>query len=268
MDQKEISQINLNNLRLPPPNSHKGQNGKLLVIGGSQLFHGAPLLAAKTAARIVDYVFFASTPENNALVKKLKEKLATFIAVPEGELGNYIEESDCIVIGMGSGKTQETKEKTEDLLKKYPYKKWLVDADALKVIDPKVLPKNAIVTPHAREFEMLFKLKPTPPNAQKMAKKFNIIVVLKGPVDVICSPNECKFNYTGNAGMTKGGTGDVLSGLIGALACKNDSFLAAQGGCFINGLAGDRLAERVGPFFNAQDLAEEIPPTLKWCLTY
>ena len=68
--------------------------------------------------------------------------------------------------------------------------------------------------------------------------------------------------------MTKGGTGDVLAGLITALSCKNDLFLAAQAGAFVQGLAGDRLFSRVGPYFNASDLCDEIPKVLKELMGY
>lgn len=255
-------------LKVPHPESHKGQNGKLLIIGGSKLFHGAPLLAAKTASRICDYVFFASTRQNNQLVKKIKSQLATFIAVPEKELASYIEEADCILIGTGMGKTSETKKLTEGLLRKYPAKKWVIDADSLKVADPRFLGENCVVTPHKKEFEILFDCQPTKENVVKMAKKFKTIIVLKAKVDIVCSPTECKFNYTGNAGMTKGGTGDVMAGMLAGFACKNDLFLSATAATFINGLAGDRLFERVSYFFNAEDLAEEIPATTRWCLDF
>ena len=75
------------------------------------------------------------------------------------------------------------------------------------------------------------------------------------------------MNKTGNEGMTKGGTGDVLAGLIAALYCKNDVFLAASCGTYLNGLAGDELYERVGPYFNASDLVREIPRVMKKVIT-
>ena len=68
--------------------------------------------------------------------------------------------------------------------------------------------------------------------------------------------------------MTKGGTGDVLAGLVGALYCKNEAFVAAQAGSEINKQAGDRLYERVGPYFNATDLVKEIPKVMKQELGY
>lgn len=94
------------------------------------------------------------------------------------------------------------------------------------------------------------------------AKEFGCIIILKGSKDIICSPQNCVFNKTGNEGMTKGGTGDVLAGLIGALACKNELFLAASAGVYINGLAGDSLYKKVGPYYNASDLCNQIPKTM------
>lgn len=96
-----------------------------------------------------------------------------------------------------------------------------------------------------------------------MAEKYNCIILLKSPKDIVCSPNECMEIAGGNAGMTKGGTGDVLAGLVAALYCKNDAFLSASAGSYINKKAGERLYERVGYYFNASDLADEIPRVMK-----
>lgn len=250
----------------PSPKSHKGQNGKLIIIGGSRLFHGASLWALKISSRIVDLVFYSSIPENLKLAQKLKSQVYDFIAVPREEINDYIKESDAVLIGPGLMREQETKTLTEKLIKKFPDKRWVIDAGSLQMMDKKYIPKNSILLPHAKEFEKLFGLKATPENAAKMAKKHSCIIFLKGPTDFICSPSECKINTTGNEGMTKGGTGDVLAGLVAAFACKNDSFLAACAGAFVNGLAGDRLKKRVGVYYNASDLANEIPATLKWCM--
>jgi hypothetical protein len=99
--------------------------------------------------------------------------------------------------------------------------------------------------------------------AEDFAKRHNCIILLKGKEDIVCSPQECCLVKGGNAGMTKGGTGDVLAGLVAALACKNDPFLAAAAGSYINKAAGDALFEKVGYYFNASDLIEEIPKIMK-----
>jgi NAD(P)H-hydrate repair Nnr-like enzyme with NAD(P)H-hydrate dehydratase domain len=95
------------------------------------------------------------------------------------------------------------------------------------------------------------------------AKKYNCIVLLKGNIDIVSNGKEMRTIEGGNAGMTKGGTGDVLAGLIAALACKSNPYLATIAGSFINKKAGDTLYSKVGPFFNATDLAYQIPLTMK-----
>ena len=143
---------------------------------------------------------------------------------------------------------------------------WIIDAGALQMMDPAwLLPLsgNAIVTPHVGEFERVFKLKPTADNARSMAEKYHAIIVLKGEKDIVCSSKEYFETSGGNAGMTKGGTGDVLAGLIAALATKNDLFLAARAGSYFNKKAGEALFEKVGYYFNASDLADEIPHVMK-----
>jgi NAD(P)H-hydrate epimerase len=121
------------------------------------------------------------------------------------------------------------------------------------------IPRNAILTPHHGEFTHAFG------NAEvaDVAKKYHCIVLLKGDKDVASNGQETRVIEGGNPGMTKGGTGDVLAGLIAALACKNDPFVATLAGSFINKKAGDALYTKVGPFFNATDLANQIPLTMK-----
>src|SRR5258708_28715479 len=91
----------LKSLYLPPEASHKGQNGKLLVIGGSNLFHAASIWALSIASKIADMVFYASIPVNNQIVLEAKKEFKNGIVVPREDIENYIEESDCILIGPG-----------------------------------------------------------------------------------------------------------------------------------------------------------------------
>lgn len=256
-DPKTLSQ-----LYRPAKDSHKGQNGKLLVIGGSNLFHLASMWSLETASRIVDMVFYSSVPVNEAIVKKQKERFHDGIIVPKNKLDEYIDEADCVLIGPGMARDKATREKVNFLLKKYPHKKWVVDGGALQVMDKSFLNKNMIVTPHHKEYKLLFGDGPV----GEMAKKYGCTIVLKGKEDVVCDERRCVVNRTGNEGMTKGGTGDVLAGLVAALYCKNNAFLAAVCGTYLNGLAGDKLYERVGRFFNASDLVHELPRMMKQVL--
>lgn len=267
---QEFNPKNLDRLYIPLPDSHKGQNGKLMVIGGSKLFHAASLWALTVASRIVDMVFYSSISENNEIVAKAKEEFRNGIVVPRGKLENYIDEADAILIGPGLPRPggaeigdDDTRELTEKLFTKFPDKKWVVDGGSLQVIAPDVLPKNTIITPHKKEFEKLFGLSATVENVEKMAKKYRVVVLLKGEKDIVCSSEACVQITGGNAGMTKGGTGDVLSGLVAVFACKNELFLSATAGSYINKKAGEALFKKVGYYFNASDLASEIPQVMK-----
>ncbi len=250
--------------------SHKGQNGRLLIVGGSHLFHAASIWALQIASRVVDLVHYASVPENNAIVQKAKEEFRNGIVITRSDIDAYIQEDDCILIGPGMTRDEETRTLTHTLLTRYPTKQWVIDAGALQMLDLGDIPAHAILTPHHAEFIGLWQ-KRGKEDAQTdqekvhaFAKEYGCIVLLKGEKDIAASPTgECVVIEGGNAGMTKGGTGDVLAGLIAALSCTNDPFEATKAGSYINKAAGDALYHTVGPFFNASDLAAQVPKTLK-----
>lgn len=107
-----------------------------------------------------------------------------------------------------------------------------------------MLPKGCVVTPHTREFVKLFGVESSLDSVKEMAEKYDIIIVAKGENDIVASKEQCVILAGGNAGMTKGGTGDVLAGLIAALGCKNDLWLAAVCGSYLNKKAGESLFEK------------------------
>ncbi len=272
----EFDPAMLKKLYRPPADSNGEDNGQVTIIGGSELFHGAPLLALKTASRIVDMVFFSSPdPSVGKVAEQLKSKLLSFIWVPWDETGEYIEKSDAVLVGSGfmRFKSESTppdgrdgndiagklsKEVTKNLLTKYPEKKWVIDAGGLQVMEKDWIPKGSIITPNKKEYEMLFG------NASpgEAAKKYDCVVVLKG-VTTIVADSENSININGgNAGMTKGGTGDVQAGLTVALLAKNDRFLAASSAAYIVKAAADELYKKVGTNYNADDLADKIPEVL------
>lgn len=272
----------LKQLYVPAPSSHKGQNGKVLIIGGSHLFHSSAFWALEIASKIVDMVYFSSTPMNNEIVKKLKTKFVNGIIVPRDKVYDYIEESDSVLIGPGLPRPEgeeigddDTKILTEKLLTKFPLKKWVIDGGSLQTIDPTLIPENAILTPHPKEFEILyskyqkanskntFQISNIEDRVREFAREFGCVVLLKGPVDIVADPVRSIEIEGGNAGMTKGGTGDVLAGLVASLYAKNDAFLSACASSFINKKAGESLAEKVGLYFNASDLVNEIPKVMK-----
>lgn len=282
MPWSEFKEADLKKLVKPKTDSNKSDNGQVIIIGGSKLFHGAPIFSLKVASRIVDMVFFASPdPGIGEIAAKLKSQLNSFIWVPFEEVEEYLKKSDAILIGPGlmryrkekglSQKKQtkvwdkagrETKKITEKLIKKFPNKQWVVDAGSLQVMEAEDLPPQAIITPNEKEFELLFNIKPSQKTVSQMAKKHQLIIVSKNIKNLVCSPEKCVEIKGGNPGLTKGGTGDVLAGLIVALAAKNPAFLSAQAGCYLTKKAADELYKKVGFSYNADDLADEIPRIL------
>jgi NAD(P)H-hydrate epimerase len=275
-----FDKLQLKGLRKVKIDSSNEDNGQVTIVGGSRLFHGAPLLSLKVASRIVDMVFFASKePSVGRVAERIKSELFSFIWVPWEEVGAYIEKSDAVLIGPGlmrfesehtggdgrelDGAGEETYSVTKDLLGRFPDKRWVVDAGSLQVIKPQLLPKGSIITPNKKEFEHLFNLEASVENVSMMAKKHECIIVAKGPETIVCSGEGCLKVKGGNPGLTKGGTGDVLAGLTVALLAKNDSLLAACAASFVVKAAGDKLYEEVATNYNADDLVERIPQSLK-----
>src|SRR3989344_1121693 len=283
---KIVTKEDIKSLYMPPVRSHKGQNGRLLVIGGSHLVHAASLWALQVASRIVDLVHYSSVEENNEIVQKLKKEFRNGIVISRQNIEEYTEEDDCNLIGPGMTRDRETEELTHNLLTKFPKKQWVIDAGALQMIRLEDIPVGAILTPHQGEWEELWK-KCQMINAKCQIENINLeeqvslfvhiyhcIVLVKGERDIVCDGSDaavgvqCRSIAGGNAGMTKGGTGDVLAGLIAALATKNDPMLATIAGSLINKQAGDALYKKVGPYFNATDLATQIPETMKKLLSH
>ena len=271
----------------PAADSHKGQNGRLLVIGGSKLFHTSIFWAAEVASKMVDLVHFTSPAnENNELVRqKIKSGFWEGIVVDWGQVDDYIREDDSVLIGPGMERGKMTRQIINDLLTKYPDKRWVVDGGALQEVEPRLLNGNMIITPHQGEFARLAsKIQDTHAtssgqarykiqdwnNIEERAEKTGLLskqldrvtILTKGQIDVVCRGEEVVVVAGGNAGMTKGGTGDVLAGLVAGLYCKNEAFLAAQVGSYVNKKAGEALAEKVGEHFNAQDLVGMVPSQL------
>ena len=268
MVMKKMIELAFKDLRTAAPDSHKGQNGKLLIIGGSKLFHAASKWSLDVASKIVDMVFYSSVPENNNLIanwqqgqldwqleKEAKENFWDGIVVSRKNLVPYIEEADCILIGPGMERSRHTKHLVNRLLRKYPDKKWVVDAGALQMVKPSLLNKNHIITPHHQEMALL----------KEKSYQGQANCLLKGQVDQINLTSNKEFIEIsgGNAGMTKGGTGDVLAGLVAALYCLNTAQTAMLIASYINKKAGDELYKAQGEYYNASELVKTVPRVLE-----
>ncbi len=249
-------------LPMPKSTSHKGQNGVVLIIGGSKTYHGAPVLAAKGAVRFCDLVYFASLKENNRLMMKMKGASANIIAVPKNKFSFALNHSDCILIGNGMDVSNKTRKAVERVLKSK--KKCIIDAAALRVLPLKLLHKKVILTPHIGEFKSAFGIAANEKNAKKMSKKHNCTILLKGRQDIVSSQGKLVKIKGGNAGMTKGGTGDVLAGLCAALFSRCDNPMkAAYTASLINKKAGERCHHKYKHSFSSEDLAEELAAAAK-----
>jgi len=228
---------------VPPKNSHKGENGRLQIIAGSKTYHGAAVLAIIAARRFVDLVFFQPGEADGYLIQAVKK-------TPEVIVADRSREVDVVLFGNGIANAKIKLPKTKAKL--------VIDADGLKKIKGKI-PKNAILTPHAGEFSELFGCEATKENVRRMAKKHKCIILRKGPVDVISDGRRTALNKVHNQGMTKGGSGDVLAGLVAALACKNDSFEACVVAARVVGEAGNILMKHYGYNYCASDIAYMLP---------
>ncbi|AFK21957.1 bifunctional ADP-dependent NAD(P)H-hydrate dehydratase/NAD(P)H-hydrate epimerase [Pyrococcus sp. ST04] len=262
--------------------SHKGQNGKLLVIGGSENYYGAPYLAAKAASYLVDLVFLL-TPERvsrkindpDLIIREVKGDNLTARHVDEAL--KISEKVDAVVIGPGLGISEPTKAFVREFIEKVE-KPVVIDADGLKIISEHLevlADKTFILTPHAGEFSKLFGIKPEGSLEEKArivmekAREISGTIILKGEYDIISDGKTWLYNKTGNRGMTTGGTGDILAGTVGAfLALGNSQLRAAAAGTFLVGYAGDLTKEEMGEAFTAMDVARRLPLALKKILEF
>lgn len=263
------------------PESHKGDFGRLLVVGGSETYSGAPTLVALAALRAgVDLAYVAAPEETARAISSLSPDLITIKL--EGKhlkiknissLKKHIEVVDAVVLGPGLGLHAETREAVKAVVEAVEDagKPLLLDADGLKAFASfkRKLKVPLVLTPHAGEYAILTGHK-TPENLkdrvselQKTAAELGAILLLKGAVDVVSDGGRFKLNFTGNAGMTVGGTGDVLSGVVGAFLAQDvDPFEAAVAGAFVNGAAGDFVFAEKGFHMVATDLLDWIPRVL------
>ncbi|MCX6768578.1 MAG: hydroxyethylthiazole kinase, partial [Candidatus Micrarchaeota archaeon] len=121
-----------------------------------------------------------------------------------------------------------------------------------------------LITPHEGEFRTLFGMDGSPEHVRAMAEKWKCAILKKGEVDVISDGKEIVLVKCGNAGMTKGGTGDLLAGLLCALYAKNDAMTAAVAASRANKRAGELLFKERGYAYCASDVAEKLPEAMKW----
>ncbi len=259
--------------------SRKGDNGIVLVLGGSWMFHGAPFLAATSALRTGADLVYLATPK--IIAQSLRSISPDLIIMPLPDLKfttgsarrllKWMPKVDCVVMGPGLGRGCEEGIKLfvkELKLKDIPM---VLDADALHYDIIRLLnDRRNIITPHAGEFNRIFNMMPSNEIEERYrlveskAKEVNLTILLKGYIDVVSDGETTYLDYAGTPAMTVGGTGDVLSGIVGTLVAKGiPSCEAAAAAVFFNGKAGETAFQKKGLHITASDLIEAIPEVQK-----
>ncbi len=277
-------------LKALPPRpkwGHKGTFGTLLVIAGSLGYEGAAWLTTGAGLRSGVGLVFGAYPAKVAdlvsadLVEAIKVRL-------NGHDGEYLthdcwkgiephfDQASAVALGPGIGMHEETRRLVDELVcVRLPM---VIDADGLNCLGEKVqyLTERdvpTVLTPHPGEMARL-----TGKNveeieddrfgsARKLAQETEAVVVLKGAHTVVASPQgDVYVNRTGNSGMAKGGSGDVLTGLIGGFLAQGlDALEASCAGVFLHGLAGDTVSEHLGERgMTARDILQALPGVMKF----
>mgnify|MGYP004645013499 FL=1 len=266
-----------------PDDSNKGTLGSLLCICGSYGMAGAAIMAGKAALRCGIGLLKIAVPKS--IYPVCATNILESVYYPLEETSNGVisskntdfllemcEKSSAVVIGCGLSVCDDTKNLVQSVITNCK-KPLVIDADALNCIcnKPEIL-KNlkapAIITPHPGEMARLLHSTPKAVNSNRentaidFAKKFGVVTVLKGAGTIIASPDgEVYINHTGNSGMATGGSGDVLSGIIGSLLAQGASPInAAAAGVFLHGTIGDLAAEKLGKIsMLPTDMIDMIP---------
>jgi ADP-dependent NAD(P)H-hydrate dehydratase len=260
--------------------SRKGDNGKVLVVGGSYIYHGAPILSSLAALRSGSDLVYTSVPKINSQSTRAISPNLIVLPLVDSKLtrgaankllGQIPNDLDSATIGMGLA--------IKDIESLKTLVKPLLDSDVRLSLDASALVsgildliqnKNVVVTPHAGEFKHLFgeslpnSIKERISVVEKQAKKNSLTVLLKGPTDIISDGQKTFLNPKNIPAMTVGGTGDVLSGITASFLARNrNSLESVAAATFVNGLAGKLVQRRVGLHMVATDLIDVLPIVLK-----
>jgi len=260
--------------------SRKGDNGKVLVLGGSYIYHGAPALSSLAALKTGADLVYTCVPKIN--VQSTRAVSPNLIVIPLVDskltrgavnklLGQIPVDLDSATIGMGL--SIQDPEALKLLVKSLLDRDVRLSLDATALVSyilPLLSGKNVVVTPHEGEFKKMFG--EAPPDSkkaritmvEKFAKDHSITILLKGPTDIISNGTKTYINPTNTPGMTVGGTGDILSGIIAGILARNRNALeSAVISAYFNGLAGKMTQKKLGHHMTATDLLDVLPAVMK-----
>ncbi len=256
-------------LRYPVPddNSHKGENGRLMIIAGGPYF-GAPALCSMAALRSGADLVRLFTPSNIVNIVAMANPVLMITPLPGDHLTSdsvdmLLAESmnyDAVLIGPGIGKDPDTMLAVKEFVRKCKTP-MVIDADALTAIAGMEIITPTIITPHKGEFR---KLNSQYGGPEALAQLMNVTLLLKGHVDTITDGNATRYNKAGTPAMTGAGTGDVLCGAVAALLSKGLTTMeAASVGAFLAGKAGEYAFRDKSYGLIATDIIDEIPHVLR-----
>lgn len=271
-----------------PENVRKYDYGMLLIIGGSELYSGSPALNAFAAFRSgVDMVRVIAPKRASDIISSFSPIIVSY-SLPEKNLTEQdlpilisMTESakvtsrggEAVVVGGGIGRSNDTQKVIIDYLSQIKIPA-VIDADAIYAVSNNleiIKDKPFLITPHTYEFftltgvsveNMSFEEKVN--EVKKQAELLKTTILLKGEKDIISNGKEVAINETGSPIMTKGGMGDTLAGIAGALIARgNDIFISAKASAYINGLSGELAIEKYGESVLATDLIDFISEAIK-----
>lgn len=252
-------------------NTHKGDYGKLLILGGSVGYTGAVSMCARAAVRSGAGLVSVGVPEEiyPIIAVKLDEPMPFPMKQPLQfeQIAEKLAKNDVCIIGPGLGRNEAALQFARDVLK-HTRIPTVADADALFAAkDDLQLLQGKIITPHAGEFARLggSLTGNSAVDAKRFADAHGCITVLKGPETAIAFPNGAVYvSRSGNPGMAVGGSGDVLAGIIGGLLGQLPLQQAVIAGVCIHGASGDLCAKRLGEYsMTPMDMIEVLPEIMK-----
>lgn len=266
------------------PDSHKGDYGRVLIVSGSTNYVGAPFFAASAAVRTGSGLVYLMVPDSIYPIVAQKCNEPIFLPVASDQDGKMQssalklllkQRADACLIGPGLGQSEEIKALVRESICSLSCP-IVLDADGLNAIakTPEVLKKAKaplVLTPHLGEFQRLFPaFSPARrvEDALRFAQEYRVVLVLKGHKTVTALPDGRWFeNTTGNPGMAKGGSGDVLAGIIVSLIGQGIATeIAAYTGVWLHGRAGDICKEKLGEYgMTPSDMLMAIPTALRDC---
>ncbi len=257
-------------------NGHKGTFGKVHILAGAVGFTGAPAFAANSAVRTGSGLVFLSVPQEIWPVLAVKCNEAMPSPIPDHKtLLDKMNSADAVLIGPGLGRGRHRDQRTVRLTEEV-HPPLVLDADGINAVAEHIdvlstrCGRLTVLTPHDGEFLRLTQGKPIGPDREKVAADFarehGCVLVLKGHRTITAFPDgETFVNTTGNPGMAKGGSGDVLSGMILSLLGQGiEPKRAVPSAVWLHGRAGDLAAADLGEYgMTPTDLLERIPCAIR-----